>query len=303
MRTLIESTNAYKMMEGKGENLHHAYLLLFPDSAFLRKSLPVFAELILTGNRAKQLLQAGSHADFTLLPEEGKKLVVDDVSAIEEVARLRPVEGDRKVIALADFENANQQTQNKLLKILEEPPKGVYFLLAGTMISSILPTVLSRVKKIEIPPFSSAQIRDFLDRNYPNSPNVEAVADASQGHPCKAEKMLFDSSMQELIDGAFALLESGSNLPALCRKWGERKEKQELLSFLKMLCRDALFIQAGNYSLLLPAEKSRAMALASRYSTRALLKGQEALTKGEFALKFNGVFSQILEISLLAMRD
>ena len=45
------------------------------------------------------------------------------------------------------MQDANEETQNKLLKTIEEPPKNVFFILGSTNEKKLLKTVLSRSKR------------------------------------------------------------------------------------------------------------------------------------------------------------
>lgn len=76
---------------------------------------------------------------------------MEDAERILEESALKPVEGNKKLFVAGDFAEATTQAQNKLLKLLEEPPEGVYFLLGATVSFSVLPTILSRTEKLEIP--------------------------------------------------------------------------------------------------------------------------------------------------------
>jgi hypothetical protein len=72
------------------------------------------------------------------------KVSVDDVREMIRQAYLAPNSGDKKVFVLEGIDKFNAQSQNAMLKILEEPPKGVYFVLTGANKNAVLPTVLSR---------------------------------------------------------------------------------------------------------------------------------------------------------------
>ena len=52
----------------------------------------------------------------------------------------------------------NESSQNKILKTIEEPPENTYFILAGNSNSKLLPTILSRVKQIELDEIKSEDI-------------------------------------------------------------------------------------------------------------------------------------------------
>ena len=74
-----------------------------------------------------------------------KSFAVDAVREIRSDAFILPNESDCKVYILKNGQNMNEQAQNALLKILEEPPKNVFFIIVTQTKSAMLETVLSRV--------------------------------------------------------------------------------------------------------------------------------------------------------------
>lgn len=85
----------------------------------------------------------GSHPDIFMLGQGS--VSVNDIRDLREKAHLAPNEGERKIFILENIGAFNVQSQNALLKILEEPPKNVFFILTATSKNTVLPTVLSRV--------------------------------------------------------------------------------------------------------------------------------------------------------------
>ncbi len=234
-------------------------------------------------------------------------MLVEDAEKILEESTLAPVEGEKKLFVLCDFAEANAQTQNKLLKVLEEPPKGVYFLLGTTSVFPVLSTVLSRAKKLEISEFSTEEIAAFLRRRFSGAYEEEAAqiaAAASGGTLSEACDLLEGGKQQALLGDAFALLLTPSHrLPALCKTLGETSRKKELLRLLRLLCRDALLWKQGlRGHLLLPMEEERLREAASAYEAAALLFAQEQLSKAEKEVRFNAVFSQCLEVCVANIR-
>src|SRR5690606_16587008 len=71
---------------------------------------------------------ADTHPDLIVLPKE-KNFVVADAASVIENAYSKPINSENKVFLLNDFHNANTASQNKILKILEEPNKNVYFVV------------------------------------------------------------------------------------------------------------------------------------------------------------------------------
>lgn len=302
MKTLLQTTNAYKILSSRSKR-HHAYLLLYSD-VNVESALKVFSCLFFPENeRIETLIENGNFSDCVFLPEKGKKFTVETAEALSEEAALRPVEGTEKLFVLSDFSEATPQAQNKLLKILEEPPEGVYFLLCASNESAVLPTVRSRTEKLRIPPFSTEKIVSFLKRNYPNSPRFEEfeeVAALSGGYPAKAEQLLSENVLTELTSAAFALVSAPEySVPALIKKYGDSGYKKELLSLLRMIYRDALFLKTGKASVyLLPNEKEKIFSVSARFSLAALVYAQECLQEAEKDIRFNATFAQTLELTL-----
>ena len=178
MQALLKETNAYRLLQAEAENgqLSHAYLLDFCDSRNLRLALKTFAKLFFdcangeenapAKRRISQLIDEENFSDCLFFPSDGKKLTVEDAEKIQEESTLSPVEGNKKLFILCDFAEANMQTQNKLLKLLEEPPQGVMFLLGATTVFPVLQTVRSRVKSLAILPFETLQVEACLKRIY-----------------------------------------------------------------------------------------------------------------------------------------
>ena len=89
---------------------------------------------------------AGSHADLRVEGGSGaaRSFHVDVVRSVRDDAFIRPNEAARKVFVLLEAQAMSEQAQNALLKVLEEPPPSVLFLLTVPSASMLLPTVRSR---------------------------------------------------------------------------------------------------------------------------------------------------------------
>lgn len=93
--------------------------------------------------------QGKGHPD--IFETDGKKgksntFSVDAVRDVRDDAFIVPNESDKKIYILKNGQNMNEQAQNAILKILEEPPSYVFFIIVTTSKSTMLETVLSRVQ-------------------------------------------------------------------------------------------------------------------------------------------------------------
>ncbi len=327
MQTLIRNTQAYRLLqtESAEDKLGHAYLLLLNDVRNLRFALKMFAKLFFQkdfqGNAAAfkrvcDLIDAENFSDCLFFPSEGKKLTVEDAVKILEESTLNPVETQKKVFILGDFAEANVQTQNKLLKLLEEPPKGVIFLLGATTVFPVLPTVLSRTKKLEIQPFQMEEITQCLLRCYQDRFDEQTLAlcaAASGGSLGEAQNIAEGGHYQTLVENAFALtLTETSRMPALIKQIGETKRQKELITLLRLIFRDALLLKTSKQKakaltlknqLFLKGEYEKIEKTAAFYSLPALLYAQEAFSEAEKQVKFNAVFPQCIELCMANIRE
>lgn len=89
-------------------------------------------------------VREGIHPDVQLIDREARDIAVDDVRLMRRDAVVAPLESERKVYIILHAQNMNGAAQNAALKLLEEPPPGVYFILLCDSPLSLLQTVRSR---------------------------------------------------------------------------------------------------------------------------------------------------------------
>lgn len=87
---------------------------------------------------------------------------VDDVRQLIENSNVPPISGRYKVYIIDEVHMLSKQAMNALLKTLEEPPAYLVFLLATTNPEKLLPTVLSRLTKLNLTSHSISNIADRL---------------------------------------------------------------------------------------------------------------------------------------------
>ena len=291
MKQLICGTTAYSTFsnDASGGRLSHAYMLHLNDSKNLRAVLKIFAlrffgleENSVDGKR----ILSEIFTDCRIYPAEGKKLTAEAVSELINESAMRPVERDKKLFIISGFEQASALLQNKLLKTLEEPPQGVYFILGACSLAPVLDTVKSRVKTLAIPPFSESEIYSALERRSKNALNLEA-AKSCGGILGVAENMVGGGWFGEIRTAALEIC-TATDLDAagaVAVKYGEIKHKNELLSELAVIYHEAL------------CERARGGALgevAKLWQTPALTYALESVDKAASDVKFNAFFQGLL---------
>ena len=92
---------------------------------------------------------SGQHPDVELYGGDGarRSFHIDTIRSIRQGAYILPGEAPCRVYILAGAENMTVQAQNSLLKILEEPPEHLMFILATTELHKVPATILSRCQR------------------------------------------------------------------------------------------------------------------------------------------------------------
>ncbi len=98
------------------------------------------------------LASVGSHPDITAVAAlDGKKfLSVDQIRELRADAFVKAHSASHRVFIIEDAERMNEQAQNALLKVLEEPPQNVIFILLTPSKTVLLDTIISRCVLLSI---------------------------------------------------------------------------------------------------------------------------------------------------------
>lgn len=103
-------------------------------------------------------VMSGRHPDVTVISPQDRKISVDDIRQVRLDANISPFEAECKVVIFQQAQTLNVQSQNALLKILEEPPRSVYFILTAPGAKLLLSTVDSRCAKFSLGSLSMQDI-------------------------------------------------------------------------------------------------------------------------------------------------
>ena len=133
----------------------HAYLFQGPAGAGKRTAARAYAaELLADGapdpDNARERVQRGVHPDLTwVTPSGAAEMLVGDIDEPVVAAAARtPFEARRRGFVIERAETMNEQSQNKLLKTLEEPAPFAHLILLSSRPGKLLPTISSRCQPV-----------------------------------------------------------------------------------------------------------------------------------------------------------
>ncbi|WKE67384.1 DNA polymerase III subunit delta' [Gallaecimonas kandeliae] len=138
--------------------LAHAYLLTGPAGVGKGLLADALAQRLLCSNgiacgqcHGCHLFRAGTHPDLHRVEPDNGSIKVDAIRALMGPVYGAPLLGGAKVVIMNEADSLNLNAANALLKSLEEPPAGTFWLLASSRPGQLLPTILSRCQQLHLP--------------------------------------------------------------------------------------------------------------------------------------------------------
>ena len=288
----------------------HAYLFVSGDVSARSRTAKAMAKSMLCRNPDENAepcgtcdccikMDAGSHPDC-IYYSDGEKTKVEDVRKIEDEAYLASNEADSKVFILEDADEYNAQSQNALLKIMEEPPKGVKFVLTASSAGAILPTVRSRVCLIS---GKAKNIQDILAQIKQEKRNLGEDETMCLAHFCEGYddadiKALDESQIFEYVQKAHLFL-SGKDKKVILSMPKKREELMLCLQVFMLACRQIALVKAtGKMADGIFSHKELSESNAKTSMKRAHMLYdifEEGYLLAEGYANVNAVFSYLLE--------
>ena len=186
------------------------------------------------------------HPDVRVIAREGTGIKIEQMRRIKQEAALQPYEGSKKVFIIEDAEDMNATAANSLLKILEEPPPYLLFILLSSRPQALLPTIRSRCQAFPFRRVSEEKIAEFLRQENDLLPGeARTFASLAQGSVGRALELMKDKSFEELrerVCGFFSDLgetDEGETF-SLAEKMAEEKDVPLFLDLMLLFLRDIL---------------------------------------------------------------
>ncbi|UAB79764.1 DNA polymerase III subunit delta' [Erythrobacter sp. SCSIO 43205] len=196
----------------------------------------------------------GEHPDIltvTYGPKDKKAIAAQEAGKPFELARsiriaqiremqrrltVRPTLGSRRVVIISPADDMERATSNALLKSLEEPPEGTYFLLVTHSPSRLLPTIRSRCRVLRFPGLTDAELREML-QNAGQEGDHSAAIEAAEGS-FGAALQFAQQDLQPVANQITRLLVDGDRdlggRTALAKIIGPRPDKDRMAAMFEL---------------------------------------------------------------------
>jgi len=130
-------------------------------------------------------LDSGNFPDLKFIEPDGQYLKIEQIRELNRDICFRPVEGAYRFVIISRAEAMNQESANSFLKTLEEPPPGNVIVLKVKEPRDLLPTIVSRCRKVPFSPIPRPAIRQYLIEELgiegENASLIASISDGSLG--------------------------------------------------------------------------------------------------------------------------
>jgi DNA polymerase-3 subunit delta' len=242
------------------QRLHHAWILTG------RKGVGKAAFALQAARELVGETTMGDHPDILLLahpPKDDKEadkraegkpyevkrnIPVDEIRAMQRRLNTRPTLGERRVVIVDPADDLEPSASNALLKSLEEPPQGTFFLLVAHRIGRLLPTIRSRCRVLRFPLVADDEIEAVLRREAPQADQAtrSAAIAASAGSPGAALEFVnlglgeLHKLMQQLVVAGDPDFASRGKLAELMGARPDRQRQLAAIDLARAVVADAM---------------------------------------------------------------
>ena len=293
----VKKSHEYRLMSAEAKNPASGYLLVGKDGVFA----DILYKLFLSEMLGISVLSVEANADIEIF--EGK-FAVADAEKIAEKAYYTPISLPKKFFVIKCGENINEAAQNKLLKILEEPPRSTGFLLITKEESYLLPTVRSRLKIVRCRPMADDDINELCAKYLDNALVSAALSGGSIERAEKFSSPEYAELYREVLAMLFNMKKSGDILGYASALNSKREMIPDVLDIIETVFHDCMMCSLGIYDgFMLKMSTSEIKDLSSGYGVDAVLKLRPVIDRARKRLATGGNASSIIDEVLFSILE
>ncbi len=253
----------------------------------------------------------GTLADWTnFYGGEDKQALIsrEESREIIRTLSLKPFESAFKVMIIWQPETMHSSAANGILKILEEPPPNTFFILVSNSPERLLPTILSRTQRTQVPMLDDEDLARFLQNHFPAAKaRIGTVVQLADGNLPLAHELM-DAEQDEQHDQFVTWMracygQKFDQLVPLADAFHDldRLRQQHWMSYSLAMMREGLLQLAGAPEIqrVTGAELSFIQNFSRQLTVTRIEKIQKQLTEAAYYLERNGSAKMIfLDLSI-----
>lgn len=174
----------------------------------------------------------GQNRNLIHVSPSGASIRIDAIRDMLDILGLYSIENSDRTVLIENADRMTPQAQNALLKSLEEPSPGTYFVLTAERRTALLPTILSRAALYYLPPWPNDKLLQTLLAGDAQSNEAQAAIKGAGGSIGKAMALLNNpeiARLHQLSDQAVQVLLSNGDPVSLSQEMRNERENAQLL--------------------------------------------------------------------------
>jgi DNA polymerase-3 subunit delta' len=184
--------------------------------------------------------RAGSHPATRIVRADKLSYGVEDARALITWSAARPTGHHRRIVVLEDADRLTESAANALLKVVEEPPPRVVWLLCAPSRTDVLPTITSRTRHVSLTTPTTAEVTEHLVRTLGAERPIGAyAARASQGHIGRAKALAGSAEVRRHRSNVLATTRRVATLPGCFAAAADLVDSAKEVAELQATVRDA----------------------------------------------------------------
>ncbi|OOO00474.1 MAG: hypothetical protein ATN35_07125 [Epulopiscium sp. Nele67-Bin004] len=251
--------------------------------------------------------EVGTHPDIITLEttkiEEVREKVVREIN-------IKPYQSQHKIIFIPQADTLNIQSQNALLKTIEEPPSYATIILMTANVELLLPTIRSRCLIIRFNDLSDTEMKNYFSAINYNKDKEEIYIRFSSGSIGTAQKLINDESFLTLRDESINYLNrlETADMIALYKIADELVEDKlrlvEILNFWELWYRDIMIYKTNNQAILYyPDYEGLLIDICNKLTYNKISMNLKVIQKSRIDISNNVYAMFVVENLLLDLKE
>ena len=312
-RDVVSQPEAVDQLLGAIQNeseVHHAWLFTGPPGSGRSQLALAFAASLLCSEggcgscNSCQMIQSKNHPDVQVLNTDRVLISIDEVTEFIEKSIQMPAIGKYRIMVIEDADRMSERTSNLLLKSLEEPPKGTIWMICAPSEADLLPTIRSRVRRVQLKVPTVEAVAQLLVEKYGIGVELaQQSAAQAQSHVGMARRLASNAGARDRRSQALKAVLSITDIPSalavseVLTKLAE-SDGAQLTAEQDEAERKELFLSLGvsEESKLNPSSRAQLRRLEESQKRRATRSKRDGLDR--ILIDLMGLYRDVLTVQL-----
>jgi DNA polymerase-3 subunit delta' len=312
-RDVVSQPEAVDQLLGAIQNeseVHHAWLFTGPPGSGRSQLALAFAASLLCSEggcgscNSCQMIQSKNHPDVQVLNTDRVLISIDEVTEFIEKSIQMPAIGKYRIMVIEDADRMSERTSNLLLKSLEEPPKGTIWMICAPSEADLLPTIRSRVRRVQLKVPTVEAVAQLLVEKYGIGVELaQQSAAQAQSHVGMARRLASNAGARDRRSQALKAVLSITDIPSamsvseVLAKLAE-SDGAQLTAEQDEAERKELFLSLGvsEESKLNPSSRAQLRRLEESQKRRATRSKRDGLDR--ILIDLMGLYRDVLTVQL-----